>query len=221
VSAIPPNPYESPQTVSTLSPEPPRPIWDEVEVEYDLTIEDYVAFNVHHLMRSPAQRKARARTFLVLLVISELINGLLLLLQTFRGPLKPEALFFHAVVGVVLLVVLGSSAFTAWRKGTSAWGLKRLLRNMFAQGDPALLIGKRRVRVTKNYLEEISDLRETRLKLQCVQRIDVTPVYAFVYVAPVIAYLLPVRAFATPDHFARFVANLEGHTGKIAERFKT
>lgn len=221
MSAVPPNPYESPLTVSTLDPEAPRPIWDEVEVEYELTIEDYVAFNVHHLVRSPAQRKARAWTFLVILVLFELINGLLLLLQAFRGPLRSETLFFHGALAVILLVMLGAAAWRAWRKGASVWGIKRLLRNMFTQGDPSLLVGKRRVRVTKDYLEEISDLRETRLKLQCVQRIDVTPQYAFVYVAPVIAYILPVPVFASRDHFARFVANLEGHTGKIAERFKT
>jgi hypothetical protein len=143
-----------------------------------------------------------------------------LLSEAFGGPLKPESLSLHLSFAVVIPVVLGIMAYRAWRGGSNSWLTKRMLRSMLTQGDPSLMLGKRRVRVTPQAIEEFSDLRESRLKLQCIQRIDVTPAYAFVYIAPVMAYILPVRAFVSPDHFATFVANLEGHTGKVAERFK-
>lgn len=203
-----------------MGPQEPRRVWQEVEVEYELVIEDYVAFNMHHIRRTPAYRKQRVVVLLIALAIAEVANGLLLYNQAFRGPLAPDAIFFHGGIALVFLVVFGGMAFRAGQSGSNSWMMKRMLRNVLTQGDPAVMIGKRRVRVTPSWLEEISDLRETRLKLQCVQRIDVTPEYAFVYVAPVMAFIIPVRAFGLAEHFATFIANLEGHTGKVAERFK-
>jgi hypothetical protein len=215
-----PNPYESPLTVSTLTTPEPQKIWDEVEIEYDLTIEDYVAFNTHHIRRSPAQRMVRVWSLIIVLVGAELINALLMFAQAFGGPSKPQSISFHMLIAVMLPAVLGIAAIRAYRGSGIGWLTKRMLRSMLTQGDPSLMLGKRRVRVTPQCIEEISELRESKLKLQCIQRIDVTPHYAFVYIAPVMAYILPVRAFVSPDHFATFVANLEGHTGKVAERFK-
>lgn len=220
MSALTPNPYESPLTAPTLAPETPRPIWDEIEVEYDLTIEDYVAFNIHHMQRSPAHRRQQVIVILILLLVAEITNGLLLYSQALRGPLPSDAIFFHGAIAVTFLLVFGGLAFRGSRGVSNTWILKRMVRSMLTQGDPSLMLGRRRLRVTSESIDEFSDLRESKLKLQCVQRIDVAPSYAFIYIAPIMAYILPVRAFASPDHFATFVANLEGHTGKIAERLK-
>src|SRR5699024_4530112 len=95
---------------------------------------------------------------------------------------------------------------------------ERAVRNALRVGDFSSIVGVRRCRVTKGWLETTAALWESRWRLLSVQRIEVTPQYAFVYVTPNQAIIFPVRAFVSPDHFATFVANLEGHTGKVAER---
>jgi hypothetical protein len=214
-----PNPYESPLVEATLAGPPTGPVWEEVEVEYELTIDDYVAFNLHHLRRSPAQRKLRVWVILMGMVLGQLLIALLMLQSAF----DPRSARSLSVAGPVMmgitLLVFGFWALRTWRAGSSPWLVKRMVRSMLTQGDSSAILGKRRLRVTSKVIEEIADLRETRWKLQCVQQINVTPHYAFVYLAPIIAIIVPARVFASREHFATFIANIEEHTGRSAERF--
>jgi hypothetical protein len=216
-----PNPYESPQTTSTLAPETPRPIWDEIEVEYDLTMEDYVAFNVHHLLHSPAQQQVQFRVRLWITVLLVLVNFVLLLYRASQGPLSGLDFFVHGVVGVATLIAFGVPLLFRKRQGQRYQrAYERAVRNAMKAGDYSAMVGMRRCRVTKEYLETIAPLWESKWRLSTVQRIEMTPQAAFVYVTPNQAIIFPARAFVSPDHFATFIANLEGHTGKVAERFK-
>lgn len=220
MSAMTPNPYESPQATATLAPEPPSPIWDEVEVEYDLTMEDFIAFNVHHLLHSPAQQQLQFRVRLWITVLVVLANVALLLYRASQGPLTEFDFFLHGLIGVVTIVAFGHQLFRR-RQGRQQYrAYEKVVRNALKVGDFSTIVGVRRCRVTKEYLETIAALWESKWRLPTVQRIEVTPQYAFVYVTPNQAIIFPVRAFVSPDHFATFVANLEGHTGKVAERIK-
>ena len=98
---------------------------------------------------------------------------------------------------------------------------EQLVRSLLAEGDYSNILGRRRTRVTREFIENEGSRWQSRWQLECIQRIEVTPRYGFVYTAPSQAVILPVRAFTSPDHFATFIANLEGHTGKVAERMKS
>lgn len=202
-----------------LGPESPRPIWDEIEIEYDLSMEDYVAFNVHHLLHSPAQQQLQFRIRLWVTVLLVLGNVILLLYRAARGPLSELDFFLHGLVGVATLIAFGIPLLFRKRQGQRYQrAYERAVRNALKVGDFSSIVGIRRCRVTKEDLETIAPLWESKWRLPTVQRIEVTPQYAFVYVTPNQAIIFPVRAFVSSDHFATFIANLEGHTGKIAER---
>jgi hypothetical protein len=51
------NPYESPLVPTGPGPVPAGPLWDQVAVEYQLTIGDYIAFNMQHTRRSRSASK--------------------------------------------------------------------------------------------------------------------------------------------------------------------
>jgi len=221
VSAAEPNPYESPQSIATLAPEMPRPIWNEIEIEYDLTMEDYIAFNVHHLLHSPVQQRVQFRVRLWMTVLIVLGNIAFLLYRALRGPLTGLDFFVHGGIGVVTLVAFGMPLLRKRQGRRYERAYERAVRNALRVGDFSSILGMRRCRVTKDWLETVASLWELRWRLASVQRIEVTPQFAFVYVTPNQAVILPSRAFVSAEHFATFVTNLEGHTGKVAERFKT
>ena len=72
--------------------------------------------------------------------------------------------------------------------------------------------------ITKEWLENYADRWESKWQLACIQRIELSPQYGYVYITPNQAIILPVRCFTSPDHFATFIANLEGQWGKRAEQ---
>jgi hypothetical protein len=219
VSAVPPNPYESPQSLSTLAPETPRPIWDEIEIEYDLTMEEYIAFNVHHLLHSPAQQQVQFRVRLWMTILLVLGNMAFLLYRASHGPLTGLDFLLHGIVGVATLLAFAIPLLRKRKDWRYRRAYERAVRNALKVGDFSSILGMRRCRVTKEWLETTAALWESRWRLLSVQRIEVTPKYAFVYVTPNQAIIFPARAFVSSDHFATFVTNLEGHTGKLAERF--
>jgi hypothetical protein len=215
------NPYESPQTTSTLSAVEPKPVWDEIEIEYELTIEDYIEFNVHHLQNAPAQRRAYLRASVILVTFILLADLGMLLFRSQIRPLREFDFLFHGAIGVALLIGVGIRLILDRKGRRRTWIHTRMVRNALKGGDYSNIIGRRRCRVTKDFLENFAAQWESKWRLQCIQRIEVTPNYGFVYVTPNQAIIWPVRAFLSPDHFATFVANLEGHTGKLAQRMKS
>jgi hypothetical protein len=215
-----PNPYESPQAITTLAAQTPRPIWDEIEIEYDLTMEDYIAFNVHHLLHSPAQQRVQFRARLWITILVVLGNAVFLLFRASQGPLAGRDFFMHGAIGLVTLIAFGIPLIRKQQGQRHRRAYERVVRNALKADDFSSIVGMRRCRVTKDWLETIATQWESRWRLSIVQRIEVTRQYAFVYVAPNQAIIFPVRAFVSHDHFATFVANLEGHTGKPAGRFQ-
>jgi hypothetical protein len=217
------NPYEPPITATLAEPVEPKPIWDEIEVEYELTIEDLVAWNMHVLRHSPSQRRMRRRVSLVVFITLLLAIVSLLTVRVFTSPdpFTPGEVVVYGSAIFAVCIVFALRGLREGKKPAVAWNAERMVRSMLTEGDTSSTIGPRRLRVTKDHLYEADDLHETKWKLKAVQRIVMVPQYAFIYVAPVRAYILPVRAFASPDHWQTFVANLEGHTGKRAERFES
>lgn len=217
------NPYESPRTDASLPPVPPQPIWDEIEIEYDLTLEDYVAFNVHHLLHSRAQRRTYLQVSVRALVLLELVNLVVLVIRAFGRPLTGFDFLLHGVIGLALLIGFGIRMFRDRHRLPRAFArnYERAVRNLLADGDYSNVLGPRRFRVTREFMENEGLRWQSRWQLEAIQRIEVTPQYGFVYTAPSQAIILPVRVFTSPDHFATFITNLEGHTGKVAERMKS
>lgn len=215
------NPYEPPITASLAEAVEPRPIWDDIEMEYELTIDDLVAFNIVHSQASPAGRRLYVRLMLFLSALILSLPAIYLALTSLR---RPETMTFETLLWiggfiVIGLILVGIALLRGSRQSQKSWIAERLFRSQLSQGNTSAIVGSRRLRVTKEHLEEWSPLRESRWKMEAVQRILVTPQYIFIYMAPMIAFVLPARAFLSPDHRAAFITNLEAHSGKRAEQF--
>lgn len=211
------NPYEPPLTASLAEPVEPQRIWDEIEVEYELTLDDLVAFNVNHQQRSPFLR--RISVGLMLFAGFGAPLALILVMAFDPQQFAPDDLPFLGAWAVTNIAVFGYMAYRASRRNkpglVSSWYIRLYLKH----GDLSSMLGRQKLRVTKDYLEEVAPSRQARWNLPMIQQIVVVPAYAFIYVSSLQAAILPVRAFESRDHFETFITNLEGHCGKRAERF--
>lgn len=222
MSAGSPNPYESPAPVGEGSgSSSPQPIWDDIELPYDLTIDDLVDFNLFQ-MRHANANPSRLRQVIGVVVAGSLfllLNGFLQAnLGLGEGGKGSWQNFI--IMTLVILAVTGIVMFQTLRQGSTGWSARQKIRSVLMQGDNSDFLGPRRLRVTKDHLEDWSPLSETHWKLEAVYRLVLTPRYAMVFVSANRAFILPVRAFSSPDHMATFLDNLAGHTGKSVERLR-
>lgn len=153
------------------------------KVEYDLTKEDYIAFNMHHIDHSPTikrslfiQRYVVALVFLAFPFIYSNVSGV---------PLLLPIIIYGAVF--IIWILFYPRYFTASMK-------KRILK-MIDEGGNASLFGPRSFTLSETGVEEVSDQGESRSSWRSIEKIDETVDHIYVYISSINAYLIPTRAF--------------------------
>jgi hypothetical protein len=217
-----PNPYEAPHHPQEPLPQgPPLEIASgPLTVEFELTVDDYVAFNVSHHARGALPTWTR-RVMEVLGFVAVPLAVILYLLAARLGwtQSRPDSetvvflLIFVAVFLVIYPVVMWwGLAFM--RKPEFGQNLLRYyLKRKLSSADNTSIVGHRRVTISPAGVHEQSSLCETIYKIAAVKKLLVTDDYLFIYLSGMHAFLVPKRAFFYPHDFELFVRTLEAWTG--------
>jgi hypothetical protein len=170
---------------------------ESTKVEYDLTKEDYIAFNMHHIDHSPTIKRS--------LFIQRYVVALVFLVVPF---------IFSNMTGVPVLLplIVYGGIFIAWilyyPRYFVATTKKRILK-MIDEGGNDSLFGPRTMILSESGVEEISDMGESRSSWRSVEKIDETAEHIYIYISSVNAYLVPVRAFADRTQKEVFLERLK------------
>jgi hypothetical protein len=219
-----PNPYQAPhfrQEPIPLQPpleiDPTRPIC----VEFNLTLDDYVSFNIAHNRRGSLIKWMR----LVLVGIAWIAVPIAVGVYLYRnsaGHLAEElpreevlGLIGYAVFHTVLfplLIWLCWSWITRDVKWNPTRPLVALVIKRMLSGDTSSMFGRLRLTCSAERIHQQGAKSEGSHDISAVQKLVLTPEYLFIYVSPMQAYIIPFRAFAHPDDFERFVLTLEEWT---------
>ena len=154
-----------------------------MKVEYDLTKEEYIAFNMHYIENSPTLKRS--------LFIQRYVVALVFLAFPF---------IFSKIFGAPMLLsfIVYGAIFVAWilyyPKYYMATTKKRILR-MIDEGSNANLYGLRSMALTEVGVEEISEHGESRSSWNSIERIDETANHIYIFISSMNAYLVPIRAF--------------------------
>lgn len=176
-----------------------------MKIDFILTKEDYIAYNIHHIEHSPSMRKSlniqRYGLAMIFLVFPFIIASLTSI------PLP------------VWLVVYGT-VFIVWIKFYPKYFIsstkKRIVR-LIEEGNSANLLGERSILLTEDGVEEISPQGESRTTWGSIEKIDETEDYIYIYTSPINAYLVPTRAFEGTAQKSEFLQLLRNH-GKDQNR---
>ncbi len=225
------NPYESPRY-----PQEPLPkqapldsdAGQSLSVEFDLTLDDYVAFNVVHRSHAVLMK----RILIIVLGIAWISIPLYIgveLYQNWAGhlpnPLDPAEVSFkllYAVVHTILFPLL-----TWWiyplvtllmRSRFQHFWMRIILRWMLSAGDTSSIFGRYKLTISPAVLHEQGPKNETSFKMSAVQKLVATNQYLFIYVSPLQAYIIPSRVFGIPGDFLQFVRTIEEWTQLKAVR---
>ena len=157
-----------------------------MEVEYELTHDDFYAFQWRGLYRSASARRARYKSyvywFLGLFLFSILFSfgpdGFVISL----GNLSFLALTFPTVVLV---------SFYLERRMARRFILQLLKKERPDRGR----LGRHKVAITEGGIVESTAVGESRTSWAGVDRIEENRDYIFIYTAPAAAHVIPKRAF--------------------------
>jgi hypothetical protein len=167
-----------------------------MQVEYSLTLDDFLALHRYHLNHPPARR--RHTPWVLRLVLAFLTFMAFLNLLTSWNDNEPQA-FKHALVWALLMVaVLVGYLFRHWI-------LARLIKRSLQQGKNAKLLKPQRLTITPEGITQDTGHSTATVAWEALEGIGTTEDHAFFYTNTVTAYVLPRRAFANDGEFEEFV----------------
>lgn len=166
-----------------------------MQVEYENTVDDLVAFNEFHARRTGVTKKLTR-----LLAVALLALLALLLVLSLQGGIA------GATIGIVAVLGL---AVTALSVVLFPRVLRRMVRAQLAQGRNTALLGSRSLAVEDDGLVERSGSAESKTRWRAVEHVASNDDYLFVYVSAVTAHVIPRRAFEDRAAMDRFVAAIE------------
>jgi hypothetical protein len=168
-----------------------------METSYDVSLDDAVAFAVHHHQTSPLLR--RRRHFLRL--------GLSMLLAIIAATVG--GLLNRPLIGLMGLAFALAFWFVfPWRY---LRGLRESVTRLYGEGKNVDLLGPTRLVLDDEYLTETTPTREVRTRWAAVERCVDTPTHLFVYVTGSTALIVPKRSLG-PGEVERLVAEIEKRT---------
>jgi hypothetical protein len=208
------NPYEPsrvPQPVVSPAPQPQLPY----EIDFELSVDDLVAFQLDYVDRLPVFRFAVGCLGTALaLVIPVGVAGLLLNIDHFAA----EDVIF--LIAFAIVVFIANIATTVWflYRGMPSKANGWLVRYLITRGNTASLVGSYSLLISPTDILERAPQSEHRFVLSAVQKIVLARQHVFIYVSPIQAFIIPRRAFADPREPAALVDLLERTTGQHAIR---
>ena len=151
-------------------------------IEYDLTPDDYVAFNVHTTLALPETRRQITQGRLWGAVLMAVVTGVFGLVLAGGGPVAP-------------LVFAALAAATWWV--VSPWTLRRGVRRSverIARTSGLGVLGPASLEADEVGLRAASAGTVNTAPWASIQRVEETESHGFIYVGPLEAVIVPKRA---------------------------
>jgi hypothetical protein len=177
-----------------------------VKIRFKSTIEDVIAFNRFHYTHSPTwRRQVWTHTLVLPAVLAVLFAMFILVMSEARADDDIAFTAFAFCLGSTFLALsLGWVFFIRWYLN---WALARNTRKFLAEGSTRILFGWRDMELANGRLIVNTELVNTDLDLRAIQKIVTDGTYTFVYIASVVAYMIPMDLYPE-DEFRAFVDEL-------------
>ena len=175
-----------------------------MQISYELTPQDLVAFSRYHSFASPTARRQRSGC---LIAIVALMLGLpAFILATSNKPLVQTARDIWPLLAGPVFFVIVMIPYIKWRTASMSSRLVNEGRNAGFYGACTLALGEAGIKEEK-------ESGESTRRWPAVERIVVTPDYVFVYTAGIEAFVIPVRVFRDSDEASAFQQLLADNSG--------
>lgn len=152
-----------------------------MEIEYELTEEDVVAFNLYHVKNTKVGKNSlQWQRYISPLIFLLFAYFLSLFTDMAKGPL-----FATFAVTAIAWVILYPKYFY--------FHITRQVRKMLKEGKNDGLVGEHKMKLNKAGVRDTTSVGETNVQWPGVKRLIEDADYIYMYTSTVSAYILPKR----------------------------
>lgn len=166
-------------------------------IEYDVTEQDYLNFNLYHAGHS---RYSKNQTFMLRYGAALLM--LLAFFVLYRGSMLAVAI---GIVFVIMWIVL----FPKYYEGL----IKRSVKKMISEGKNNDFIGHQRLTLKDDCIEEATRDSTSATKYSAVEKLCYGYDCIYVYIGALKAFIIPVTAFTDEAQRNEFINTLKEKIG--------
>jgi hypothetical protein len=179
-----------------------------MQVSFEQTKDDLIAYNLYHSAHSPAIRRQR-RTMIAVFVSAALVVAMLLLSFP-SSPTPPPGILWV----VVAAFLIGAAVLPrSYRRGVI-----KIVGRMIDEGQNRTLLGRREITISPVDLGAASELRSTTVRWKAVEKVVEDGDYLYIYISALEAIIVPRRAFAGEAPFAAFADAVRKHREAAVEK---
>lgn len=170
-----------------------------MNVSFTITVDDLIAFNLHHLRHSPTARRNYWRSLLLPPVI-----WILLCLGLSRLAITPERSWLQSI-GALLPLFMGALVYVAIFPPLRKRAIRRQLRGFLGEGDNSSVLGPRRIEVTPEGVCETAESGQTQCTWKAIKRVDASDEHIMLYRSSTLAFIVPKRSFVDQAQLTAFM----------------
>ena len=161
-----------------------------MKIQFDLTVEDYLAFQLFHSQNSPAmkQQKAVCRVFVVVAICSVLFLNQRLAVLPLGWPIT-------CVAAIAITVV-----FLASYEYLLQFSVKRLARRLIEEGSTQGVTGEHELEISEAALIERTTISESQHAWEGLADIQETDRFALIYISSLQAHVIPRERVIQGDY---------------------
>jgi hypothetical protein len=171
-----------------------------MQVQYQLDLDDIVAFGLHHARASKDSRRR-----LRLTQLWGVIFALFVALMWLRWGVGTWTILF---TGYSLFMLFGYPSFCQW-------SVKHNTRKIYSEGQNKGALGNHIIALDAEGVTEISDVGESRIAWVGIEKVEENEEYVFLYTGSLQAHVIPKRAFLSGGEATEFFKLAQAyHSGR-------
>lgn len=154
-----------------------------MKINYSLTKQDYLDFNIQHTKHSPTIRKS--------ILINRYLVPVIFMFVPFFAEKQTSIpiLYWFGIFSIVYIL------WAIFYPKYYTWEISRKVLKLLKEDKYISMIGERSLALTKEGIIETSSQNESKVKWESVGRINETKEHIFIYISPVSAFIIPTRSF--------------------------
>lgn len=163
-----------------------------MEIEYELTLDDHIAFNLYHARHSPTMR----RNYLINYLSPVIVFLILSLYMLFDIKMNSHA---YSAIWIPMILMMLVLLWLYWVPRYYVKALKTHVKKINSEGKnkDKTTFGKVKLTFEPTEIKIVGENSEAKANWKAIEKITPTEQHVFMFTAPNFALIIPKRAF--PD----------------------
>ena len=170
-----------------------------MRLEYTLTEQDFIAFNLHYAKHSKTVKRSLFFQHYIVAIIFFAVPLSVFLIGP-PGQVYTEVPFIFLLAGIIWIVFYPKYFYNH---------IERNIKKMLREGSYSKLLGKHHLQITDEGIIETNSGGETKRNWNGIEKIEENEAYIFIYVSSMSANIVPKTAFSRENSKSEFMQSLQ------------